>query len=179
MPVAHLGVPRSESLGRAVLPTGRLPVPLLDGKIPGVHVFVCTVELEQSLEFLHRLGMILHPEIDQPVFPNPAGGLRGHHQERGGLLSPDVPFLPLRRLQGGVLVTFTEPNSLATRRGMDFVTLTDHDTIAGYIAGEIGRIPDVGETIRVDGIEVTVQGDPDDPEFLVRVLTDQHEGGES
>ena len=55
----------------------------------------------------------------------------------------------------------------------------DYETIGGFIAGETGRIPDHGETIRLDGIEVTVQGDAEEPLLRVCVLTDQSEGGES
>jgi putative hemolysin len=56
----------------------------------------------------------------------------------------------------------------------------EHETIAGYIAGEIGRIPDVGETLRLGSIEVTVHGDKADPRLHVRVLADQsdREGGD-
>jgi len=54
-----------------------------------------------------------------------------------------------------------------------------YETIGGFIAGETGRIPDHGETIRLDGIEVTVQGDGEEPLLRVCVLTDQSEGGES
>ncbi len=55
----------------------------------------------------------------------------------------------------------------------------EHETIAGYIAGVIGRIPDVGETIRLDGVEVRVEGDKEEPLLFVRVLRDQTEEGES
>lgn len=55
----------------------------------------------------------------------------------------------------------------------------EHETIAGYIAGAIGRIPDVGETIRLDGLEVTVEGDREEPLLLLRVRPDQSEDGES
>ena len=55
----------------------------------------------------------------------------------------------------------------------------EHETIAGYVAGAIGRIPDVGETIRLDGVEVTVEGDRKEPLLLLRVLRDPREGGES
>lgn len=56
----------------------------------------------------------------------------------------------------------------------------EYETIAGYIAGAIGRIPEVGETIRLGDLEVTVQGDRETPRLYVRVLTDQsdREGGE-
>jgi putative hemolysin len=54
----------------------------------------------------------------------------------------------------------------------------EHETIAGYVSGVIGRIPDVGETIRLDGVEVTVEGDRDEPLLLLRVLRDQSEDGE-
>ncbi|HJN15919.1 MAG TPA: hemolysin family protein [Armatimonadota bacterium] len=55
----------------------------------------------------------------------------------------------------------------------------EHETISGYVAGEIGRLPDVGETYRLDAIEVTVQGEQEEPELLVRVLIDDRKGGES
>lgn len=55
----------------------------------------------------------------------------------------------------------------------------EHETIAGHVAGAIGRIPDVGETIRLDGLEVTVEGDREEPLLLLRVRRDQIEDGES
>lgn len=56
----------------------------------------------------------------------------------------------------------------------------EHETIAGYVAGEIGRIPEAGETIRLAQLEVTVQGDRDAPRLLARLLTDHsdREGGD-
>jgi len=56
----------------------------------------------------------------------------------------------------------------------------EHETIAGYVAGKIGRIPDAGETIRLDSLEVTVQGGREGLCLHVRLLTDpsDREGGD-
>ncbi|MBM3500310.1 MAG: HlyC/CorC family transporter, partial [Armatimonadetes bacterium] len=55
-----------------------------------------------------------------------------------------------------------------------------HETISGYVAGRIGRIPAAGETIRLDGLEVTVQGGREDLRLHVRLLADpsDREGGD-
>ena len=55
----------------------------------------------------------------------------------------------------------------------------DYETLGGYVAGKIGRIPEVGETLVLDGLEVTVEGDREEPRLHVRALTDEREGGES
>jgi CBS domain containing-hemolysin-like protein len=56
----------------------------------------------------------------------------------------------------------------------------DYETLAGYVAGETGRIPEHGETVRVGPLEVTVEGERDAPRLHVRVVTDQNtrEGGD-
>lgn len=56
----------------------------------------------------------------------------------------------------------------------------EFETIGGYVAGAIGRIPQVGEAIRLGNIEITVQTHADSQRFLVRSLTGStdREGGD-
>ncbi len=54
----------------------------------------------------------------------------------------------------------------------------EYETFGGYVFGRIGRIPEVGETINLEEMEVRVQGEAEEPLLLVRVLRDEREGGE-
>jgi len=55
----------------------------------------------------------------------------------------------------------------------------EYETLGGYVSGRIGRIPEVGETIGLDELEIKVQGDAEEPLLLVRLVKDEREGGES
>ncbi|MGQ9732022.1 MAG: hemolysin family protein [Candidatus Zipacnadales bacterium] len=94
----------------------------------------------------------------------------------------DIPTEEIQRLSENVALV--APKARIDEVNEKLHTLLpgdEHETIAGYIAGELGRIPDIGETICLGTIEVTVQGDQENPRLLVRLLTDplDREEGES
>lgn len=93
----------------------------------------------------------------------------------------DVPGEEIRRLSANEALVDPKARIEQVNEELDAgIPGDDHETIAGYIAGELGRIPDPGETLRLDNLEVTVQGGRDDLRLHVRLLTDSsdREGGD-
>lgn len=93
----------------------------------------------------------------------------------------DVPGEEIQRLSANEALVDPKARIEEVNEALDAaIPGDDHETIAGHIAGQIGRIPDVGETIRLDDLEITVQGDRDAPRLHVRRLTDHsdREGGD-
>jgi len=94
----------------------------------------------------------------------------------------DVPGEEIQQLSANVALIDPKARIEEANEALDAsIPGDEHETIAGYIAGEIGRIPDVGETIHLGKLEVTVQGDRDNPRLHVRVRTEQsdREGGDA
>jgi len=93
----------------------------------------------------------------------------------------DVPGEEIQRLSANEALVDPKARIEEVNEALGVTVPGDqHETIAGYVAGQIGRIPDAGETIRLDDLEITVQGDREAPRLRVRRLTDPSdcEGGD-
>jgi CBS domain containing-hemolysin-like protein len=93
----------------------------------------------------------------------------------------DIPGEEIQRVNANEALVDPKARIEEVNEALDAVVPGDqHETIAGYVAGQIGRIPDVGEIIRLGDLEITVQGDREAPRLRVRRLTDPSdcEGGD-